>query len=362
MSEMTGILAATAARLFADVFTREVREAAERGAWPGQAWDSLESMGLTGAATSEARGGAGADAGDVFALAQLAGACAIPVPYTETLLAEQLLAAANLPVVPGPATVGPVLRRDRLSLSRRGKGWQVDGTLHRVPWARSAKSLVVVAQYEGRDRTVLIRQIPHVEEGWNYAREPRDTVRLDQLTLPDDAVGEGASLGCEELYFRGALMRALMMAGALNTVLELTVRYAKERVQFGKPIGKFQAVQQQIAALASQVAASSAAAEAAADASRERPAHFQIAAAKARISEAVAAAVGIAHQVHAAMGFTHEHPLHYSTRRLLAWRDEFGTEAEWSAWVGNVIARVGGESLWSYLTQPAVPGGGFPAP
>ena len=60
MSEMTGILAATAARLFADVFTREVREAAERGAWPGQAWDSLESMGLTGAATSEARGGAGA--------------------------------------------------------------------------------------------------------------------------------------------------------------------------------------------------------------------------------------------------------------------------------------------------------------
>ena len=69
-------------------------------------------------------------------------------------------------------------------------------------------------------------------------------------------------------------------------------------------------------------------------------ARFEIAAAKARIGEAVALVAGVAHQVHAAMGFTHEHTLHRSTRRLWSWRDEFGTESEWQAWVGAVAAKL----------------------
>jgi acyl-CoA dehydrogenase len=108
-------------------------------------------------------------------------------------------------------------------------------------------------------------------------------------------------------------------------------------------------VQQQIAALASQVAAGSAVAQAAAEANAAGLARFEIAAAKARIGEAVAVVAGVAHQVHAAMGFTHEHALHRSTRRLWAWRDEFGTETEWQAWVGTVAAQLGGEALWPYI-------------
>ena len=139
-------------------------------------------------------------------------------------------------------------------------------------------------------------------------------------------------------------------------MLELTVAYAKERVQFGRPIGKFQAVQQQIAVLATHVAASRAAVEAAIDAAARGPAFFEIAAAKARVGEAAGIAAGIAHQVHGAIGFTHEHALHRSTRRLWSWRDEFGAEHEWSAWIGNVAARVGGEGLWSFLTAADKPG------
>lgn len=361
MSEMRELLTAAAGKVFADVFSRDVRNAAERGEWPASAWEAMESVGLPAAATSEARGGPGADAGDVFALVKLAGACAIPVPLAETLLAEQMLAAASLPPVAGPCTVGPVLRRDRLTMSRRGGEWQLSGTLHRIPWARHARSIVVIAQFEGKDRTVIVQNPPAVDAGWNYAREPRDTVRLDQFKLADNLAGEGVSMAGEELYVRGALMRLLAMAGALETILELTVRYAKERVAFGRPIGKFQAVQQQIAALASQVAAASAAAHAAADCSQQRPAYFEIAAAKARIGEAVAIAVGVAHQVHAAIGFTHEHQLQRSTRRLMAWRDEFGTESEWAGWVGTIAARVGGENLWTYLTQAAAVRSDFPA-
>jgi acyl-CoA dehydrogenase len=71
------------------------------------------------------------------------------------------------------------------------------------------------------------------------------------------------------------------------------------------------------------------------------------------VGEAAGIAAAIAHQVHAAMGFTHEHALHLSTRRLWSWRDEFGNEADWFAWVGQQAARVGGESLWAFLTAAA---------
>ena len=148
----------------------------------------------------------------------------------------------------------------------------------------------------------------------------------------------------------GALFRAVAMAGAMGRVLQLAVQYAKDRVQFGRPIGQFQAVQHQLAVLASQVAAASAAADAVTEAVSKGPAHFEIAAAKARIGEAAHLACGFAHQVHGAMGFTYEHELHRYTRRLWAWRDEFGAEAEWAQWIGEVAARLGGARLWPFLT------------
>lgn len=356
MNETRGLLTEAASRLFADLCTRGVSEDAERGVWPQSLWEALEAAGLTAAATATERGGAGADFGDMLALIKVAGTFSIPLPLTETLLAEQMLAAAGLPVVSGPVTVGPVLRQDRLSLVRRSGKWTLSGTLHRVPWARNARAVVVLAECEGKPRTVMVEQ-PRVEtEGWSYAREPRDAVRFDDHAVSEAAIAPtGRGYTYDDLLFRGALCRVAAMTGALEKVLELTVNYAKERVQFGRPIGKFQAVQQQIAVLATQVAASSAAAQAAIEASAEGPAFFEIAAAKTRIGEAAGIAASIAHQVHGAMGFTHEHSLHLSTRRLWAWRDEFGSETEWASWIGTAVARVGGENLWSFLTMPSKP-------
>ncbi len=352
MSDATALLVATASRLCDDHCTRAVVESAERGVWPDGLWRALEETGMASAAISEARGGAGAELADVFALLRLVGLKAVPVPLAETLLAEEVLAAAGLPARSGPLTIGPVLRRDQVVLKKHASSWTVAGTLHRVPWARHARAIVVVAQDGTNERTVIVDAGYAVEDNWNYAREPRETVRLDGHKLRDEDVGPlRAGYSREALYFRGALYRTVQMAGALETLLELTVRYAKERIQFGRPIGKYQAVQQQIAALASHAAAAVAVARAAADAAAAGPAHFEIAAAKARTGEAVAVAAGIAHQVHAAMGFTHEHPLHRSTRRLWSWRDEFGTESEWATWVGNTVAGVGGEELWQLIAS-----------
>ena len=140
------------------------------------------------------------------------------------------------------------------------------------------------------------------------------------------------------------------MAGALERTLEYALTYANERVQFGRPIGKFQAIQHLLAVLAGHVAASSAAADAAVEASETAPDEFMVAVAKARIGEAAGKSAEIAHQVHGAMGYTREHNLHYVTRRLWAWRDEFGNETHWQVKLGRMVAAKGADALWPTLT------------
>ena len=156
------------------------------------------------------------------------------------------------------------------------------------------------------------------------------------------------------LYRRGALARAMMMAGAMERALDTAVTYAAERKQFGRPIGKFQAVQQNLAVLAGQVAAAGAAADAGVEALLETdPAkqEFLAGIAKTRGGDAATIASEIAHQVHGAIGFTKEYSLQLSTRRLWSWRDEFGGDTEWAAKVGAYVCTGGADALWPTLTN-----------
>jgi alkylation response protein AidB-like acyl-CoA dehydrogenase len=78
---------------------------------------------------------------------------------------------------------------------------------------------------------------------------------------------------------------------------------------------------------------------------------FAVAAAKIRAGEAAGAGAAIAHQVHGAMGFTREYSLHHSTRRLWAWRDDFGAESVWAMRLGNIAISAGARALWPALTS-----------
>ena len=157
-------------------------------------------------------------------------------------------------------------------------------------------------------------------------------------------------------------LRSALMAGAIERSLALAVEYANLRVQFGRPIGKFQAVQQNIAVLATQAAAARAAAEAGSEAIDEwldgvgEPLTQSIAAASAKIrtGEASGQACAIAHQVFGAIGFTEEHELHRFTKRLWSWRDECGNEAFWSRDLGEwILAGDPGQSLWRAVVPMA---------
>jgi len=108
-----------------------------------------------------------------------------------------------------------------------------------------------------------------------------------------------------------------------------------------------------VAILAGEVASAAAATQAAVHAATERSTVFEVYAAKARVSEAAGICQALAHQIHAAMGTTHEHSLHVYTRRLMSWRDEYGTEAECAEWIGRYVQTLGGPNLWSLVTTPA---------
>ncbi|NIO40890.1 MAG: hypothetical protein GTO41_12335 [Burkholderiales bacterium] len=135
-----------------------------------------------------------------------------------------------------------------------------------------------------------------------------------------------------------AAVTAAEMAGAMQTVLNMTVQYASERSQFGRPIGKFQAVQQQISVLAELAAASRIGAELGClDSETDKPNLLAAAVAKARVSEAASTAVPIAHAVHAAMGVTKEYDLQLFTRRLIEWRTAYGSAGYWNRRVGDTL-------------------------
>ena len=67
------------------------------------------------------------------------------------------------------------------------------------------------------------------------------------------------------------------------------------------------------------------------------------------MGEAAGKVAETCHQVHGAMGFTYEHSLHHATRRLWAWREEFGNETHWATQLGHMVAARGADALWPFV-------------
>jgi acyl-CoA dehydrogenase len=332
----------TVDRVCAERCPRTLRESAEAGEWPGALWRALEEVGVAKAVLSELAGGPGLEFGDAMLALRRSAYHALPVPLAETMIAGRLLSAAGLQVPEGALTIAPVLPSDALDITSKKT---ISGDAKRIPWGNHCAHAVVAGENE-IGLVSLASLIGLIEK--NLAGEPRVSLKFDVRSLVAHAPLAGARARLEA---EGALARSVQMAGALERALAYSLQYASERVQFGRPIGKFQAVQHLLAVLAAQAAAASAAADAAVEASAAAPDGFAVAVAKSRIGEAAGKGAEIAHQVHGAMGFTREHNLHYSTRRLWSWRDEFGNETYWQSRLGREIAARGADALWPMLTR-----------
>jgi acyl-CoA dehydrogenase len=308
------LLIDAANRIFADLCDKALLDAAEQGEFAAQLWSTLQQNGFHELGMRDS----GATLADVYAVIRLSGRYALPLPLAEILLANRWIgSSARL------ATIG-LMAGDR-----------VVG----APWGRRADLVLGIdAQRQGY---VLLERGGNAAENANLAGEPRD-----ELEVPSGA--EWIAL-TEPAFACLSLARVVAMAGCLERVLELCLQYANEREQFGRAIGKFQAIQHGLAVMAGEVAAASRAADAAVDALGGDRFVLEVAAAKSRVGEAAGLVAESAHQIHGAMGYTHEHQLHHFTRRVWAWRDEYGNEAFWQQHLGRHLTALGAERLWDFL-------------
>lgn len=351
MSETSEIIEGMAGRLFADLSSPERLCAAELGTWDADAWAQVSELGLPLALVPEDAEGVGLSWPEACRLVQSAGAAPLPLPLVETMLTNRMLALAGLALADGPATLAPVHPDDRFVLDRDGPGWRLRGTARRVPWAAHSTQIAVLACFDGRLHAIrLDSKVARLRSGTNLAGEPRDDISVD-IILPDAAVAPlPADVGMDVVQHWGATLRAATLAGAARRTLEMTVAYANDRTQFGRTIGKFQAIQQSLAVMAGQAAAAAGAADLAAD-GLEKGEVLSVAIGKARVGEAAGIIAAIAHQTHGAIGFTHEHSLHFQTKRLWSWREEFGNEAYWHRLVGHRMAAAGADGLWPLIAS-----------
>lgn len=350
-AEIRSMLVESATRLFTEQVDADVLKNAKRDGWSPGLWHTVEEAQLPLISIAEQAGGAGGSLSDLAAVLRIAGRFSAPIPLAETAIAGWMLAECGLASPGGPLTCAPV-HGEKIEAARHGDQWRLSGSMKRVPCACIARHIVVLAS--GPDGHVIASVDPAkcaMVPGRNLAGEPRDDVVLDDVAVVERLVSPATTIDHAAIRMRGALFRSLLMAGALERALELSVRYATERVQFGRMIGQFQAIQQELARFAGEVAAAVAAALSAAGA-LERGADAQVAVASAKIRTAHAAheSALIAHQVHGAIGVTDEHALHHSTLRLWAWREEFGNETEWATVLGRVLLARGADALWPALT------------
>jgi acyl-CoA dehydrogenase len=353
MSEIRNMLIETANKILKDFCTKELVMEAEKGNWPADLWNVLEETGMTLVGISEEDGGVGGDIGDALSLLKAAGKYAAPIPLAETIIANWLFASAGNEVFTEAVTVAPVRYEDQVVFEKVPDGWAVSGKARDIPWARDVKEIVLFGKTG--DGKPVVSSVPvencQLFQGENLAGEPRDEVIFPDIFIPEEKVAANVQVNENDYWNIGTLTRIVMMAGALEKVLELSVTYANERSQFGRAIGKFQAVKQQLAVMAGEVVASATAAESAMEAFSKGTIKNEAAMAKIQVGEASTLVTKIAHQVHGAMGFTDEHPLHLSTRRLWSWRDEYGTESHWCDSLGGKVLENGAENLWPMITS-----------
>ena len=339
-------------KLCKDFSTKETIDKSENGEWSQDLWAKLAEIELFSIGVSEELGGFGGDYKDACSVIYLAGKYAVPLPLSETIIGKWVLSELGQTTKDEPLTFS-FEEGNEVQITKSNNSVVVTGTLSEVPWGRHAKSIVTLGTMNGKSYVVQLpvdKAVVHKIN--NIAGEPRDTVEFEAVVL------EGLSLYTvdrdafkEKMMNLATLSRIVMMAGAMERILELSVRYSSEREQFGRPLHRFQAIQHHLSELAGETVIAISSMNNAIEAYEEGQFSQELAHARIRINEAAGKVATSAHQLHGAIGVTYEHSLHQYTRRLWAWREEYGNEA---VWVDKLVAQLmenADESLWEIVTS-----------
>ena len=290
----------------------------ESGGDAAPLWQAVTEAGFLDLMVPESAGGAGLPLAELYDILALLGRHAVPVPLAASIAARALIAPGT-PLRAAPLALATVLLR------------QPDGSLllPRIPQAAAAHQVLVA---DG-SRLLLLDGLAAQATPVGPPAGQEAPWRLPEGAGVTQLPGDGTALPALALAVQSALI-----AGAATRCMALTLDYANPRVQFGKALGKFQAVQQQLSRMAEHVAATCMAAEAAFQPGPDGQAQWlQAAIAKARCSEAAVLVADTAHALHGAIGVTQEYDLQLYTRRLRAWRVAHGSEAHWNQRIGEQV-------------------------
>ncbi|MFF7945134.1 acyl-CoA dehydrogenase family protein [Nocardia gamkensis] len=305
-----------------------------------QLWRALDETGLSSLATS-ADAGAGPTEVAIVLYGLARHAAAVPIAETD-LLAKWVATRAGIELTVGPASVAIAVDP--------ANGGSV-GTVDAVPWARDCQDVVLVAVGNHATRVGLLGvDVNDLVLNHNLAGEPRDgietTVSAEQLATIDSSVGR-------ELLTRGAWARCVQVVGALDAAASLTVTHTRERVQFGRSLSAFQAVQHSLAAMAGEIerarsSVDAAVATASAYGFGDERTELAVAVAKIVLGQVVLPVTTTAHQLHGAIGVTREHPLWLFTLRAQSWLDDYGSPRRFAQQLGSLALHC--DDPWRFIT------------
>ena len=311
MSENRSFFKDTVERILTDTLDKTDIDAAEERRLPTALYDALVENGITLMLVPEEQGGIGASVADAAVILRAAGEAAAPGPLLETMLGQMLLAQAGLDPLDGLLSLAFV---DGPAVPGEGETTWTDATLYDVAWPEAVGHVLIVARTDDGARLIVTNASDWtVTPGTDAAGEPRDTLTAASIAITSKGLPD-----YDALLRTAAILRAAQM----------------------------------LAELADHVLASAGITDAAAEGLNAS----LVAAARSRLGDAADATITIAHQVHGAIGFSLEYALNTRTRRLMAWRDDFGSVPYWRRTLAQGFAGLSREDFW-----PAVSDAGLPA-
>jgi acyl-CoA dehydrogenase len=332
-----------AEHIFVNELTRTAIESVKERVFPTALYRALTDAGIPLVLVSESHGGADAGIFAATTILRAAGAAAAPGPLLELILGQSLLTRSGFAIQTDLISLAFAGQIDDLKLGE--SIWIKPPVLHDVSWGGASRRLIVVYQHANRACVAVSNTADwSISPGADAADEPRDQLRGHEIPV---VCAEIAGLNYDETLRSAALLRAGQILGAIEWIFARSAEYATERKQFGREIGKFQAVQQMLAELADNALASSAIVGAASAAFS----NMLVAAARSRLGDAADVAIAIGHQVHGAIGFSREYGLNYRTRRLMAWRDDYGSVASWREKLAQAFVGLARDEVWPTLAD-----------
>jgi alkylation response protein AidB-like acyl-CoA dehydrogenase len=302
--------------ILVDQCTPAAIRAVENGGSPAALWKSLAENGFLELMAREDAGGAGLDLEAIFPIFVAFGRHALPVPAAQSIAARALL--RDVPAPEGMLTLVGHARRD------------ADGSVRAANVAFGVIADFALANIDGQLVLLDCKKAGRITTGVRGSL-------IASLRWAKDAIGTPVADNGNEVAVFSAALHAAAMAGAMERMFTMTLGYCNDRVQFGKAIGKFQAIQHQLSVMAEHVACAGVAAELAFKAGEKIPALLAAATAKSRTSASVPLVASTAHALHGAIGVTEEFDLQLYSRRLHEWRMADGSETWWNRVVGEAM-------------------------